>query len=83
MNDQFIQLRSGALTSTLFVSKREKMIEIKITRHPLQRRLGLASIHTVNRAKPVMHHHVHDLPNEAAAEFQMWYMGRSREVQTR
>ncbi|PZT53486.1 PH domain-containing protein [Paenibacillus silvae] len=83
LNDQFIQLRSGALTSTLFVSKREKMIEIKITRHPLQRRLGLASIHTVNRAKPVMHHHVHDLPNEAAAEFQMWYMGRSREVQTR
>ncbi|PYE47787.1 PH domain-containing protein [Paenibacillus barcinonensis] len=83
LNDQFIQLRSGALTSTLFVSKREKVIEVKITRHPLQRRLSLASIHTVNRAKPVMHHHVHDLPNEAAAEFQMWYMGRSREVQTR
>ncbi|WP_366289592.1 PH domain-containing protein [Paenibacillus sp. AN1007] len=83
LNDQFIQIRSGALTSTLFVSKREKVIEVKITRHPLQRRLGLASIHTVNRAKPVMHHHVHDIPDSAAGEFQMWYMGRSREVQTR
>lgn len=83
LNDQFIQFRSGALTSTLFVSKREKVIEIKITRHPLQRKLGLASIHTVNRAKPVMHHHVHDIPDDVAGTFQMWYMGRSNEVHTR
>ncbi|WP_145328800.1 PH domain-containing protein [Paenibacillus xylanexedens] len=83
LNDQFIQFRSGALTSTLFLSKREKVIEIKITRHPLQRKLGLASIHTVNRAKPVMHHHVHDIPGDVANAFQMWYMRRSNEVQIR
>lgn len=83
LNNQFIQLRSGALTSTLFLSKREKVIEIKITRHALQRKLGLASIHTVNRAKPVMHHHVHDIPDDMANAFQMWYMRRSNEVQIR
>lgn len=83
LNDQFIQFRSGALTSTLFLSKREKVIEIKITRHPLQRKLGLASIHTVNRAKPVMHQHVHDIPDDVAGTFQMWYMRRSNEVQIR
>ncbi|WP_434752201.1 PH domain-containing protein [Paenibacillus amylolyticus] len=83
LNDHFIQFRSGALTSTLFLSKREKVIEIKITRHPLQRKLGLASIHTVNRAKPVMHHHVNDIPDDVASTFQMWYMARSQEVLTR
>ncbi|MBY0202305.1 MULTISPECIES: PH domain-containing protein [Paenibacillus] len=83
LNDQFIQFRSGALTSTLFLSKREKVIEIKITRHPLQRKLGLASIHTVNRAKPVMHQYVHDIPDDVAGTFQMWYMRRSNEVQIR
>ncbi|MGQ8871227.1 PH domain-containing protein [Paenibacillus sp. TSA_86.1] len=83
LNDHFIQFRSGALTSTLFLSKREKVIEIKITRHPLQRKLGLASIHTVNRAKPVMHHHVNDIPVNVAGTFQMWYMARSQEVLTR
>lgn len=83
LNDQFIQFRSGALTSTLFLSKREKVIEVKITRHPLQRKLGLASIHTVNRAKPVMHHHVHDISGDVANAFQMWYMRRSNEVQIR
>ncbi|MGO4530519.1 PH domain-containing protein [Paenibacillus sp. 2TAF8] len=83
LDDHFIQFRSGALTSTLFLSKREKVIEIKITRHPLQRKLGLASIHTVNRAKPVMHHHVNDIPGDVASTFQMWYMARSQEVLTR
>lgn len=83
LHQNFIQLRTGALTSTLFVSKREKVIEVQITRNVLQRWFGVASIHTVNRAKPVLHHRAHDIPLDTAESFQLWYMGRTQDVQTR
>ncbi|GAS80458.1 PH domain-containing protein [Paenibacillus amylolyticus] len=83
LNQNFIQLRTGALTSTLFISKREKVIEVQITRNVLQRWLGVASIYTVNRAKPVLHHRAHDIPLDMAESFQSWYMGRTQDVQTR
>ncbi|PQP82640.1 hypothetical protein C0Q44_14570 [Paenibacillus sp. PCH8] len=83
LNNNFIQLRTGALTSTLFISKREKVIEVQITRNVLQRWFGVASIHTVNRAKPVLHHQTHDIPLGMAESFQLWYVGRTQDVQTR
>ncbi|WP_440117829.1 PH domain-containing protein [Paenibacillus sp. QZ-Y1] len=83
LNENFIQLRAGALTSTLYISKREKVIEVKITRNVLQRWFGVASIQTVNRAKPVLHHRANDIPTEAAESFQLWYMERTQDVQIR
>ncbi|WP_340019781.1 PH domain-containing protein [Paenibacillus sp. FSL H3-0457] len=83
LHQNFIQLRTGALTSTLFISKREKVIEVQITRNVLQRWFGVASIHTVNRAKPVLHHRAHDISLDTAKSFQSWYMGRTQDVQTR
>ncbi|MFC9707372.1 PH domain-containing protein [Paenibacillus sp. NPDC056933] len=83
LNQNFIQLRSGALTSTLYISKREKVIEVQITQNLLQRWFGVASIQTVNRAKPVLHHTINDIPFEAVESFQLWYMERSQNVQTR
>ncbi|MFJ2045394.1 PH domain-containing protein [Paenibacillus taichungensis] len=83
LNQNFIQLRTGALTSTLYISKREKVIEVQITRNLLQRWFGVASIQTVNRAKPVLHHTLNDIPLEAVESFQLWYMERSQNVQTR
>lgn len=83
LNQNFIQLRTGALTSTLYISKREKVIEVQITRNVLQRWFGVASIQTVNRAKPVLHHNVNDISLEAVEAFQLWYMERSQNVQIR
>ncbi|MGC5770854.1 PH domain-containing protein [Paenibacillus pabuli] len=83
LNRNFIQLRTGALTSTLYISKREKVIEVQITRHLLQRWFGVASIQTVNRAKPVLNHTINDVPPEAVEAFQLWYMERRQNVQTR
>ncbi|MFS0857510.1 PH domain-containing protein [Paenibacillus taichungensis] len=83
LNQNFIQLRTGALTSTLYISKREKVIEVQLTRNLMQRWFGVASIQTVNRAKPVLHHTLNDIPLEAVEAFQLWYMERSQNVQTR
>ncbi|MBG9943979.1 membrane protein [Brevibacillus formosus] len=80
LNDHFIQFQTGSLTTTLFVSKREKIIEVNVKRGLLQKQLGLASIKTVNRAKPVSHKGVTDVPLELAEGFSQWYMGRRKEI---
>ncbi|MGX6445720.1 PH domain-containing protein [Neobacillus sp. K501] len=81
LNDKFIQLKTGGLTTSLFVSKRDKVIEIQVTRNLFQKWLGLASIETINRAKPVKHNEIEDVPVEFAEAFYQWYQGRRREVE--
>nr|WP_216675597.1 PH domain-containing protein [Brevibacillus sp. HB1.3] len=80
LNDHFIQFQTGSLTTTLYISKREKIIEVNVKRGLLQKQLGLASIKTVNRAKPVSHKGVTDVPIELAEGFYQWYMGRRKEI---
>jgi putative membrane protein len=81
LNDQFIQLKKGGMTTSLFVSKREKVTEIQVTRDFIQKWLGLASIETTNRAKPVKQNVLEDVPVEFAEAFYKWYMGRSKEIE--
>ncbi len=80
MNGQFIQFKTGALTTSLFVSKREKVIEVKMTRNIIQKWLGLASIETTNRGKPVHHSSVEDVPVELAHSFFQWYANRKNDI---
>lgn len=81
INQQFIQFRSGSFTTSLFISKREKIIEVKVTRSFFQKWLGLASINTTNRAKPIHQNGIADVPVELAISFYKWYMGRSKEIE--
>ncbi|BAH42474.1 conserved hypothetical membrane protein [Brevibacillus brevis NBRC 100599] len=83
LNDHFIQFQTGSLTTTLYISKREKIIEVNVKRGLLQKQLGLASIKTVNRAKPVSHRGVADVPIELAEGFYQWYMGRRKEIKVK
>ncbi|WP_188067494.1 PH domain-containing protein [Brevibacillus brevis] len=83
LNDHFIQFQTGSLTTTLYISKREKIIEVNVKRGLLQKQLGLASIKTVNRAKPVSHKGVTDVPIELAEGFYQWYMGRRKEIKVK
>ncbi|MFS0557336.1 PH domain-containing protein [Brevibacillus sp. 179-C9.3 HS] len=80
LKNNFIQMQTGHLTTTLFISKREKIIEVNVKRGFLQKLLGLASIKTVNRAKPVNHKGITDVPIELAEGFYQWYMGRRKEI---
>ncbi len=80
LNSQFIQMKSGSLSTSLFISKREKVIEVSVTSNLFQKWLGLASIETVNRAKPVLHSSLDDVPKEMAADFYEWYVGRGTEI---
>lgn len=81
MNKEFIQFKKGSLTTSLFLSKREKIIEVSVSRNIFQRMFGLASIRTINRAKPVHHAGVADIPIELADDFYKWYIDRRNEIE--
>lgn len=80
LNNDFIQFKTGSLTTSLFVSKRDKIIEVNVTRNIIQKMLGLASIGTINRAKPVHHAGIDHVSFEMADSFYKWYMERKNEI---
>jgi len=80
INDRFIQFKTGSLETSIFISKRDKVIEVNISRGKLQQFLGLSSIGTVNHAKPVHHAGIDDVPVEIADDFYSWYAGRRNEI---
>ncbi|WP_042221092.1 PH domain-containing protein [Oceanobacillus manasiensis] len=81
INDSFIQLRRGGFGSSLFLSKRSRVIEVEVSRNIVQKKLGLASLETVNRAKPVLHTTMEDIPTEWADAFLLWYQDRNQEIE--
>ncbi|PLR94123.1 PH domain-containing protein [Bacillus sp. T33-2] len=80
LNENFIQIKTGSLTTSLFVSKRDKVIEVAVTQNILQKLLGVASINTINRADPVQHTVVDDVPMTLASSFFSWYKARRTEI---
>lgn len=80
LHDRFIQIKTGSLSTTLFISKRDKIIEVKVTQSKFQKLLGLASIGTINRAKPVHHTGIKDVPSGLAESFYKWYIARRTEI---
>ncbi|MGM7637641.1 PH domain-containing protein [Bacillus sp. Hm123] len=80
ITEEFIQMKTGAFNTNLFITKRSKVIEIEATQSKLQRSFGLATIKTVNRAQPVHHEELADVPAEVADEFYSWYAMRMNEV---
>lgn len=81
LNGKFIQFKTGSLATSVFVSKRDKIVEISVSRSKVQQLLGLASIGTINHAKPYHHASVHDIPVEMADTFYTWYAGRMDEIE--
>ncbi|WP_353626131.1 PH domain-containing protein [Bacillus sp. JCM 19041] len=80
LNKQFIQIKTGGLTTSLFITKRGRVIEAQMKRSLVQKRLGLASFHTINRAKPVRHSGIQDVPLTTAHSFLHWYYNRTNET---
>lgn len=80
LNDHFIQLKTGALSTSLFISKREKIIEVEMTQNIVQKKLEIASIAIINRGKPVNYTRLCDIPKKDALAFIQWYKERKHEV---
>ncbi|RDY71122.1 hypothetical protein DXT76_09150 [Halobacillus trueperi] len=80
IHDHYIQFRTGGFTTSLFLSKRSRIIELEASQTLFQKLLGLASINTVNQANPVRHTSMADVPAHWAETAYQWYTGRKNEV---
>lgn len=78
---QFIQMKTGGLWSTVFVTNRKRVIEINMEQSLLQRKFGLSTITTYNRTKPYHAETLEDITIHHAKDFQNWYDQRREEIQ--
>ncbi|WJY26298.1 PH domain-containing protein [Sporosarcina trichiuri] len=83
MDGVYIQLSEGVFEKTTFLTRREKIIEASVKRTKLQQMTGLATIRFINRAHPVRHADLPDVPLQEALAFLRWYYGRQEDVQNR
>lgn len=80
ITDRFIQVSEGTLGKTTYLTRRDKIVEVSVTRTKLQQWTGLATIGLVNRAQPVRHERLPDVTVEEATRFYRWYALRGEEV---
>ncbi|MCG3088407.1 PH domain-containing protein [Sporosarcina cyprini] len=83
MTNGFIQISEGVLEKAIYLSRRDKIVEVKVNRSKLQQWTGLATIGIVNRAKPVRHEMLEDVSLQEAGRFYSWYAGRVEEIKTK
>ncbi len=83
LNGSFIQIKTGSVTTSLFISKRNKVIGVKVTRNLLQKLLGLANIGIVCRAMPVLRAGVEDVPLAFTEILYQWYKRRREEIEVK
>src|SRR5699024_4186580 len=57
-----IQFKTGGISTDIFITNRKKVIEVYTEQTIVQKKLGLATINTVNREKPVHHEQLQDIP---------------------
>ncbi|MFT8319519.1 MAG: PH domain-containing protein [Bacillus sp. (in: firmicutes)] len=83
INNEFIQIKKGSFSTTMFMTKRKKVIEIEVLCTKWQRFFGLATIDLINRSKPIIHTNIKDIPLHKAASFYTWYQKRIKEISTK
>lgn len=81
-DDQTIQFKTGGMSTNIFITNRKKVIEVNTEQSLIQKKLDIATIHTVNRVKPVHHEELQDIPTSHMHHFMDWYKQRAKEVKT-
>ncbi|MBR0641143.1 PH domain-containing protein [Bacillus safensis] len=72
-NEYYMQIKKGGLTDRLLITHKHNIERLIISETLLQKKLGLASIKIINRAKPTKTTVLHDLPKEMADKYYSWY----------
>lgn len=70
-----IQVQSGGFESTLFITNKERIIEMKLKQSVIKTNFGLSSITLTNRGKPVHMETLRDVPEAWAEQTYHWYNG--------
>lgn len=78
--DKFLQFQSGALSTELFITRRDKIDELEIDQSWIEQKLGLASISSTSRAKPIYVSRIEHIHEEAAYEYYHWFKEEAKHV---
>ncbi|SDG80971.1 putative membrane protein [Planococcus glaciei] len=80
LTERFIQIQTGAFSTTTLLTKRVKIQEIEVTHSWLQRKFGVSSLHFHIRSKPLLATELKDVPRETGAQFYHWFKDRTHFV---
>ncbi|GIO24787.1 PH domain-containing protein [Oceanobacillus sp. J11TS1] len=76
INGEILQFKSGTFSKNVFITRREKIIEVRLKRSWLQKQFKIATLKTVNRSKPVHHEMIEDIPWKFGESFIKWFEKR-------
>lgn len=79
-DDETIQFKTGGISTDIFITNRKKVIEVTTEQNIIQKRLGITTINTVNRVKPVHYEELQDVPANETESFIHWYKLRLDEI---
>jgi len=71
-----IQLQSGGFESTLFITNKRRIIEMKLKQSVMKANVGLSSVTLTNRGKPIHLETLRDVPEAWAKQTYQWYNGK-------
>lgn len=69
-----IQIQTGSFSTTLFITRREKIDQFTIDQSFIQQRLGIASISITTRGQPIYNVQLLNIPTEQASLYCHWYV---------
>ncbi len=64
----------------MFITQRQRVIEIASSQSLLQKKFGVATIQTMNRSTPVHIEAIVDVPEEVARFYHQWYQQRKSQI---
>lgn len=77
--NKLIQLQTGALSTELFITRREKIDELEIEQTWLEQRLRLATVSITSRAKPIYVSRIEHIPQKSAFAYYYWFKEEASE----
>lgn len=80
---EWIHIQTGALTRTVFITKRGKVIGVNANQSIVQKPFRLANIEIVNRASPVKYTVVSHISAQEIRLFLHWFQHRTKEIETK
>lgn len=79
---EWIHVQTGALATTIFITKRSKVIGVNANQSIVQKSFRLANIEIVNRANPVKYTIITHISAQEMQLFLAWFQQRTREIET-
>ncbi|WP_077065136.1 PH domain-containing protein [Gracilibacillus massiliensis] len=80
IDEEQVQWWQGGLTTQMFVTKRQRIIEIATSQSLLQKLFGAATLQMMNRSTPVHTETIVDVPIEVVRFYHQWYKERKTQI---